>query len=152
MRAICWCKLTKLMVCFLPLKFFSFFLSFFLFFVGFYDFLTLLTLFWPVFSTYLLLIPLWIALSVSLLCECFWFTMFALTLDSFCNAFIIYDLVVYLFCSVISVVFFSLLFLKVCISLTVCEPLQCTNQPLWQEEKQLQWKSECFRLFVGFYF
>ena len=74
------------------------------------------------------------------------FTMFALTLN-FCNALIMIFGSLRFFCCVLFVITVSK---KVCISLQcpVCEPLRCTNKPLWQEETQLQSTSECFKMFV----
>lgn len=102
MRAICWCKLTKRMVCF-PL-FENCFLG------PLFDFPSWLCLF--LFFYLILILFDWIALSVALLCECFT-TMFALTLKSFLQCLNSYDFSCFFcyvfFLFVFSVILFSLL-------------------------------------------
>lgn len=124
MRAICWCKLTKLMVCFLPLKTVS---SFFRRLFWFFPSWLCLVFFLSVFLIYLLLI---LSLNSSICGFTLWMflTMFALTLNSFrlfffCNALIIISVFFpfsfsvvfsFLYCSKRFASLYSALFVSLC--------------------------------------
>lgn len=155
MRAICWCKLTKTDVmlssfenCSVP---FCFFLSCRLLWFPQADFSFSSFLL----STYLL-IPLWKALSVtfslwmcSFLFLLLFLTAFALTLKSFLHCFnlrisftFLFSFFYYFRCVVYFIVPKGLhLFIVPCL-------WGFANEPLWQEDKQLQQTSERFRLFA----